>query len=661
MQVIQMVKRRSLSTKIILKLSVILAVIMVAAVIATYSGMKYYYINYYYLDKSEDIALTVKSQIESLLQNEIDSGRHTLEELMTEDYRELSVEECLEIWSDPVDRGKFTDEYLQKIFKNVDTKIPGKTENYRRYMTKYAEDKDLGRRFRAITDGFLTIKPKGLLFAATIDRNGFVPFHHGENSMKITGDFKKDVMQCRTNRKWDYLAKGIDPAGIKKSYYKRDTGAEGVMVSVPVYIGKNYWGGILVAYDIKDIYARIYNAAAVVIAIIFLGASIIFTSTNFMIKRSLKPVTAISGILSEVAKGDFTHKVDFESNDEIGEIARSANKMIEQSTKTLDYLKGAAASLAASSEELTATSVSLGTSSGEQVHSVRTISAELNLVLDSISETTEYIGEQVNDISKAADSVSGLEDMSNKIVDNMRKVKEQSDESIITARKGDEMGSSASQAMSLIVDSSQKISEMVNMINDISDQINLLSLNASIEAARAGEAGRGFAVVAEEIGKLADKTSSQVKEIHALSTEISSSVQKGSDMVTSIRSAISGIMANISANSKSIEDIAVLTEQQAKNHYLIKNTMKNLEEKSHNIIEVANFQMSNSVSMKEAMNRIKDFATETASGSEEIAASSEELSSRAEDLSQLIEKFKTSDDVDTSKEFFPAKKGKKDV
>jgi methyl-accepting chemotaxis protein len=656
-----MVKKSSLSTKIILKLSVILAVIMVIAVIATYSGMKYYYINYYYLDKSEDIALTVKSQIESLFQNEIDSGRHTLEELMTEDYRELSIDECLEIWSDPADRSKFSEEYLLKIFKNVDTKVPGKTENYKRYMTKYAEDKDLGKRFRAITDGFLTMKPKGLLFAATIDRNGFVPFHHGENSMKITGDFKKDVIQCRTNRIWDYLGKGLDPAGIKKSYYKRDTGAEGVMVSVPVYIGKNYWGGILVAYDIKDIYARIYNAAAVVIAIIFFGATIIFASTNFMIKRSLKPVTVISGILSEVAKGDFTHKVDFESNDEIGEIAHSANKMIEQSTKTLDYLKGAAASLAASSEELTATSVSLGTSSGEQVHSVRTISAELNLVLDSISETTEYIGEQVSEISKAADSVSGLEDMSNKIVDNMRKVKEQSDESIVTARKGDEMGSSASQAMSLIVDSSQKISEMVNMINDISDQINLLSLNASIEAARAGEAGRGFAVVAEEIGKLADKTSSQVKEIHALSTEISSSVQKGSDMVTSIRSAISGIMANISANSKSIEDIAVLTEQQAKNHYLIKNTMKNLEEKSRNIIEVANFQMSNSVSMKEAMNRIKDFATETASGSEEIAASSEELSSRAEDLSQLIEKFKTSDDVDTSKEFFPVEKGKKDV
>jgi hypothetical protein len=147
-----MAARRSLSTKIILKLSVILAIVMVIALIATYSGMKYYYINFYYLDKSEDIAYTVKSQIESLFQNEINSGRHTRDELMSEDYRELSIEECLAIWSDPADRSKFNDEYLQKIFKNVDTKVPGKTENYKRYMTKYAGDADLGKRFRAITD-----------------------------------------------------------------------------------------------------------------------------------------------------------------------------------------------------------------------------------------------------------------------------------------------------------------------------------------------------------------------------------------------------------------------------------------------------------------------------------------------------------------------------
>ena len=638
-------KKRSLSSKIIFKLSIIMAIIMVVAVIVTYFGMKYYYINYYYFDKSEDNAYAVKNQIESLFKNEIDSGKYVIDDFTTKDYRELSIDECLEIWSNPSDKGKFTDEYLQKIFKNVDTKIPGKTENYTRYMTKYTEDVDFAKKFRSITDGFLTMKSKGLLFSIPIDKNGFIPFHHGENSMKITGDYKKDVIQCRTNRIWDYLAKGIDPAGIKKSYYKRDNGAEGVLTTIPVFINKEFWGGIIVAYDIKDVYAKIYNAVMVVTLIILLGSLIIFASINIMIKKSLKPVMGISTILNGVADGDFTHRVDFNSNDEIGEIAENANKMIDQMTTTLDYLKGAATSLATSSEELTATSVTLGNNSSEQAQSVRSISAELNLVLDSIGETTEYIDDQVKEISLATDSVSNLEDMSNKIVKNMKMVKIQSDESVVTAHKGDEMGELTSQAMNLIVESSQKISEMVKVVNDISDQINLLSLNASIEAARAGNAGRGFAVVAEEIGKLADKTSIQVKDIHVLSNEISSNIQKGSSMVASIRKAMSGIMTNVSASSVSIEDIAALTEQQAKNHCIIKNTMKNLEEKSRNIIEVANLQRSNSQSMKEAITHIKNFTAETASGSEEIAASSEELASKAEELSQLIDEFKTNEET----------------
>ncbi|HPF05699.1 MAG TPA: HAMP domain-containing methyl-accepting chemotaxis protein [Spirochaetota bacterium] len=474
-----------------------------------------------------------------------------------------------------------------------------------------------------------------------MDKRGYVPFHHAIYSMKLTGDLKKDIGGCRSNRIWDYLGNAIKPSGINKFLYKRDTGAESIMVAAPVFINGEFWGGVLVGYDIKDIYGKIYIATAVIIGIIIAGSMIIFIGINYMIRKSLRPIVIISRILRSVAEGDFTQKIEFDSDDEIGDISRSSNMMIEKSAKTIDYLKGAAASLAASSEELTATSVSLGNSSSSQVHSVRDISSELNLVLDSIGETTEYIGQQVNDISAAADSITGLEDMSNQIADNMKYVAKQSEDSIEIARNGEEVGSSASSAMKHIVESSKKISEMVTMINDISDQINLLSLNASIEAARAGEAGRGFAVVAEEIGKLADNTSSQVKEIQQLSSEIGHNVQEGEQMVLSIRESISSIINKIIENSKSIEEIAGLTEQQAKNHTMIKETMQRLEEKSRNIIDVATFQKSNSESMKEAVNRIKDFATESASGAEEIAASSEELSSRAEDLSTLIEGFKT--------------------
>ena len=97
----------------------------------------------------------------------------------------------------------------------------------------------------------------------------------------------------------------------------------------------------------------------------------------------------------------------------------------------------------------------------------------------------------------------------------------------------------------------EKIGESLTMIRDISDQINLLSLNASIEAARAGDAGKGFAVVADEVGKLADRTNSGTKEIEALIQRSTSQVNHGIDSIVKTNE----VMPKLTESAKNSMDI----------------------------------------------------------------------------------------------------------
>ncbi|TAL35681.1 MAG: methyl-accepting chemotaxis protein [Spirochaetes bacterium] len=632
------ITRKSLSAKI-----TFILVLIILAVTAVMAGVAYVRTRAKVLDaykeKAGEFASIGAELAREQIENEIDSGRHKLAEFINFKYKELSVGECVKLWVRPEDRERLPKDYLQKVFASRETRKDGSIDSFQRFMPEYGDDEQFAGRMRRLVDGFLKVPEVGI--TALMDKNGLVPFHNSRNSQKLTGDLKKDIEGSRTNRIWDYLGKNFEPDRIKSADYVRDTGEVYINSYAPIRIKGQFWGGVILAYYAKDVNRQIVTETIFTVSVILIGAVIIFIALNLLITRNLRPIVRVSEILKEVARGDFTRRVDYEGEDEVGMISTNLNIMIEQSSRTIEFLKNAATSLAASSEELTSTSMTMGSSSTAQAGSVREITVELNLVLDSLKETTEYINEQVEDVSRAAESISSLEDMSKKIAGNMQVVRDQSARSMSISRDGESMGESTADAMNLIVESSKRITDMVNIINDISDKINLLSLNASIEAARAGDAGRGFAVVADEIGKLADNTSRQVKEIQTLSTEIEHNVGTGSQMVGKIRQAIATIMQIIENNSNLIEEIAGLSNQQADNHNRIREVMSRLEEKAANIIKVSEFQRSNSESMKDAMRRIQEFASENASGAEEIAASSEELSSRAEGLHQLIEGFKT--------------------
>lgn len=379
-----------------------------------------------------------------------------------------------------------------------------------------------------------------------------------------------------------------------------------------------------------------YSTIIISIISILLVSIFFFYGSKFITNPIKQFVTAFS----KVSSGEINQKIDLKTNDELELIAERFNNFTEKLLQVLLIVKSTSFKLSDSSNQMKSITGQYSENSQSQAAAIEEITAAIEQISARMGNVSENAGNQISNLSVLT---SRLEDLS-KIIEEMNDLIQKTVTGTRSISEESKSGKLAldnmTDSMNRIVSSSGDMVNIIGIINDISEKINLLALNASIEAARAGISGKGFAVVAHEISRLADKTAESVKNIDSLIRKNNKEIQNGLSNVELMKDKTESINSGVSAIIDKMNTVFSLMQKQITNKYVVEKETRTVELKSREINDIIKEQKTALSEIVKAINLINDVSQSNTISSNSIAAKSQDLHTFAEVLKSDIQFFK---------------------